>query len=228
MRRRLVGALVVVAVLALGGCERRKAAAPSPPPPSKLAADAADVGLLAAAEPFPTLAEMALTARLPILDQAIATAVATAEHAKPALPPEAQRELKTHLDAIAAARLVADRAGVAQASLEVYRVFVSHAPPDVVPREINLLRYVGLRYEVDLKAQRNTWRDMAEAAAFGDRTWAAIQGRVADAGLRDRMSMALADMADAARRQNAARAADAAQRELEVVGLLETYFTTHR
>lgn len=40
-------------------CERREAAQPSLPPPSKLAADAIDSGLLAAAEPFKTLARTA-------------------------------------------------------------------------------------------------------------------------------------------------------------------------
>jgi hypothetical protein len=227
MRHLLGGTLVVIAVVGLGGCERKKAAESSGPPPSKLAADAADVGMLAAAEPFEALARIAFTAKPPFLDRSIATAINLAEHAKPALPPDAQWELKTHLDAIAAARLVEDRAGVALAALEVYRLFVSHAPPAILPREVYLLRYAGLRYGADLKAGRDTWSDMAEAAAFGERAWNAIRG-VADPTLRQGMSQALADMADAARRRDAARAAAADQRELEVVGLLETYFTTPR
>jgi hypothetical protein len=227
MRHLPGGTLAVIAVLSLGGCERHKAAESSGPPPSKLAADAADVGMLAAAEPFETLAQIAFTARLPFLDRNITTAISLAAHAKPALPPDAQRQLKTHLDAIAAARLVEDRPGIALAALEVYRLFVSHAPPAMVPREVYLLRYAGLRYGADLKAQRDTWRDMAEAAAFGERAWNAIRG-VADPTLRDGMSKALADMAAAAQRRDAVRAAAADQRELELVGLLETYFATPR
>jgi hypothetical protein len=226
--RSLPATLAAFAVLALGGCERREAAQPSLPPPSKLAADAIDTGLLAAAEPFKTLAGAAFTARLPLLDRSIARAVTVAEHVKPALPPEAQRELKTHLDAMGAARRHENRAGVAWAAVEIYRLLVSHASPDVVPREVNLLRYAGLRYDADFKARPIGWDDMVEAAAFGHRTWAAVAGRVADVALRDRISRTLADMADAARRRDATLAADADRRELELVSLLETHFTATR
>jgi hypothetical protein len=228
MGRALPATLVAFALLALGGCERREAAQPSLPPPSKLAADAIDSGLLAAAEPFKTLARSAFTARLPLLDQSIARAVTVAEHVKPTLPPEAQRELKTHLDAIGAARRGENRAGVARAAVEIYRLLVSHASPDVVPREVNLLRYAGLRYDADLRARPISWGDMVEAAAFGHRTWAAVEGRVADVALRDRVARSLTDMADAARRRDAALAADADRRELELVSLLEAHFTATR
>jgi hypothetical protein len=227
MRRLRVGLLAGIAVLSLAACERQKAAR-SVPPPSKLAADAADVGLLAAAEPFEALTDAAFTTKLAELDPGLATAVVTAEHVKPALPPDAQKELQTHLDAIAAARREGNRAGIALDSVEVYRVLVSHAPPDVVPREVNLLRYAGHRYAVDLKAAPASWDDAAEAAAFGQHAWAAIQGRVADASLRDRMSKALSDMAEAVRRRDAALAADAYQRELALADLVETDFATVR
>jgi hypothetical protein len=69
---------------------------------------------------------------------------------------------------------------------------------------------------------------MVEAAAFGHRTWAAVEGRVTDVALRDRTSRALTDMADAARRRDAALAADAGGRELELASLLEPYFTSTR
>lgn len=141
----LPAGLAGLIVLSLGACERREAAQPSMPPPSKLAADASDAGLLAAAGPFGALARSAFTARLALLDREIAQAVAIAQHVKPALPPDAQRELKTQLDAIAAARRDENGAGVAWASVEIYRLFVSYAPPNIAPREVNLLRYAGLR-----------------------------------------------------------------------------------
>lgn len=220
--------LAVVAMVSLAACERQKAAEPALPSPSKLAADAADSGLLAAAEPFEALAVAAFSARWPTLDRGIATAVATAEHVKPAVPADAQRELNTHLDAIAAARRNGNRAGIALAAIEVYRLFASYAPPEVVPREVNLLRYVGLRYDADLRAQPVSWTDMVEAAAFGQRVWGDIQGRVADAGLRDSMSKALADMTRAAERRDPALAVDAQRRELQAVTLLEVHFNGAR
>jgi hypothetical protein len=215
-------------VLCLGACERREAAQPSIPPPSKLAADASDTGLLAAAEPFQALARAAFTARRPLLDRDIARAVAIAHHVKPALPPDAQRELSTQLDAISGARRIENRVGIAWASVEIYRLFMSHAPPNMVPREVNLLRYAGLRYEADLKARPISWDDMVEAAAFGHRTWAGVQGRVSDAALRERMSKALADMAVAARRRDPALAVDAERRARELASLLEAHLAATR
>ena len=228
MGRILPASLAGLVVLSLGACEQREAARPSIPPPSKLAADASDTGLLAAAEPFRALARAAFTARRPLLNRDVARAVAIAQHVKPALPPDAQRELRTQLDAIAGAQRIENRAGIAWASIEIYRLFVSHAPPTLVPREINLLRYASLRYEADIKARPVRWDDMVEAADFGRRTWAAIQDRVSDATLRERMSKVLADLADAARRRDAALAVEANGRALELAGLLEAHLAARR
>ena len=224
----LLAGLAGLVVLSLGACERRETAQPSIPPPAKLAADASDAGPLAAAEPFRALATAAFTARLPVLDRDIVRAVAIARHVEPALPPDAQRELRTQLDAIAGARRIGNRAGIAWASVEIYRLLVSHAPPTLVPREVSLLRYASLRYEADLKARPVSWDDMVEAADFGRRTWAAIQDRVSDATLRERMSKALADLADAARRRDAALAVEANGRALELAGLLEAHLAARR
>ena len=220
----IVAGLVVISLVA---CERREAQS-SAPSPAKLAADASDLGPLAAAEPFQALARSAFSAPLPLLDREIARAVAIAQHVKPALPLDAQRELKTQLDAIAAARRDDNRAGVAWASVEIYRLFASHGPPNGGPRDVNLLRYAGLRYEADLKARPVSWDDMVEAATFGHRTWTEIQGRVSDPALRERMSRALADMAQAAQRRDSALAADADGRALELASLLEAHLATTR
>ena len=228
MGRILPASLAGLALLCLGACERREAAQTSIPPPSKLAADASDTGLLAAAEPFRALARAAFTARRPLLNRDVARAVAIAQHVKPALPPDAQRELRTQLDAIAGARRIGNRAGIAWASVEIYRLLVSHAPPTLVPREVSLLRYASLRYEADLRARPASWDDMAEAAALARRTWTAVQGRVSDAALRARMSKALADLALAAQQRDSALAGDAARRALELASLLEAHFATAR
>ncbi|HEV7386064.1 MAG TPA: hypothetical protein VGN89_14380 [Phenylobacterium sp.] len=228
MRHVKTAVLATLAALSLAGCDRKKTAPPVAPPPAGAATpalDAAQAGLLAAAEPFEALTEMAFTAKPLELDRSIATAVATAEHVRPALPSDAQRDLKTQLDAIAAARRVDDRAGVALASVEIYRLLVSHAAAGPVPMEVNLLDYAGFRYDADLKARPSRWDDMAEAAAFGQEKWDAIAARVTDPGLHDRMAKALSDMAAAAARKDAALAADAVKRELDLVDLLEVFFT---
>jgi hypothetical protein len=221
LRPTLVAAL---AALSLAACERKKAPEPTVPAPEVLAADAAQSGLLAAAEPFEVLTEGAFTEAAPALDKLIATAMVTGEHVRPALPQDAQAELKTRLDEIAAARRVDNRSGIAMASVEVYRLLVEHAPSAKIPREVNLLDYAGFRYDTDLKSRPVAWDDMAAAAAFGRDRWNAIEARVTDKSLHDRMTGALADMAAAAQAKDAVRAADAVRRELDLVDLLEAFF----
>ncbi|MDB5497836.1 MAG: hypothetical protein JWP28_1867 [Phenylobacterium sp.] len=213
-------ALAALAALSLAGCDRKKPA-PAVPPPPVLAADAAVIGPLAAAVPFRALAETAYDAKPLPLDQAIAAAVAAAEHVKALLPPDAQVDLKTQLDALAAARRVDDRTNVALSAAEAYRVLVSHAPPGRVPAEVHLLDYAALRYDADRKAPLVRWDDMADATTFAQARWNAIAPRVTDPALHNRMAKALADMAAAAARRDPALARDAVTRELEVVNLLD-------
>jgi len=217
---------LALAILSLAACEQ-KAPEPAVPTAAQLAADAAQAGLHAAAEPFKALTKTAFTAKPVDLDKAIAAAMASAERARPALPAEAKSKLKAQLDAIAAARPAGDRAGIALASVEVYRLLASLASPGPTPVEVNFLDYAGLRYDAGLKARPLRWEDMIEAAAFGQEKWSAIANGVTDAALRQRMSSALTDMAVAAQRKDATLAAGAATRELALVDLLEAYAASH-
>jgi hypothetical protein len=181
--------------------------------------------MLAAAEPFEALIHVAFTATAPELDKLIATAMVTGEHVKPALPQDAQVELKTRLDEMSAARHVDNRAGIALAAVEVYRVLVSHGPGTPVPNEVSLLHYAGLRYDVDRQTRLVPWDDMVAAVAFGQDQWKAIEARVTDKALHDRMTRALADMAAAASLKDPFLADHAVHGELGLVDLLEAFFS---
>jgi hypothetical protein len=217
--------LATLAVLSIAGCERKKAQ-PAVPPPPVLAADVAESGMLAAAEPFEALAEAAFTAPLPGLDRLIASVMATGEHVKPALPHDAQVELKTRLDEIAAARHIDNRAGIARGAVEAYRLLVSNGPGAPIPTEVSLLDYAGLRYDTELRTKPVAWDDMAAAAAFGQDRWKTIEAHVTDKKVHDRMTGALADMAAAASLKDPVLAALAVRRELSLVDLLEAFFST--
>jgi hypothetical protein len=217
--------LAALAALSLAGCEQKKVAKPIVPPPQVLAADVAHAGMLAAAEPFEALTEGAFTTTPVELDKLIATAMVTGEHVKPALPQDAQAELKTRLDEIAAARHIDNRAGIALGAVEAYRLLVSHGPGTPVPTEVSLLDYAGFRYDTDRKTTPVAWDDMVAAAAYGQDRWKAIAARVTDKTLSDRMTGALADMAVAASHKDPTLAADAVRRELALVDLLEAFFS---
>jgi hypothetical protein len=152
--------------------------------------------------------------------------VVAAALARPLLRADAQKELATRLQAIAAARRTDNRPEIALAAVEIYRVLVENAPPREIPAEVNLLDYAGFRYDADLNARPIRWDDMARAAAYAQARWVAIDARVTDKILRDRVSKALADMVEAARRRDPALAADAARRELDLVDRLEIFFST--
>jgi hypothetical protein len=226
MRHLRPAVLATLAALSLAGCEQRKAAQPAVPPPPVLAADVAQSGTLAAGEPFEALAEAAFTATPPALDKLIAMVMATGEHVKPALPPDAQVELKTRLDEIAAARHIDNRPGIALGAIEAYRLLVTHGPGTPIPTEVSLLDYTGFRYDVDLKIKPVAWDDMAADAALGQDRWKAIETRVTNKDLHDRMTTALADMATAASLKDPVLAALAVRRELNLVDLLEAFFST--
>jgi hypothetical protein len=217
--------LACAALVTAGACHRAEPpAAPAATTPAGSRAEGGPFDLLAAAEPFEAIAGTAFTARYPELDPLIAKAVATAERVKPLLPPDARQELGTRLDEIAAARRVDDRPGIALAAAEVYRILVSHAPHAPVPTEVALLDYAGLRYGADLKARPIRWGDMTEAVAYARRIWGAIERRVGDKPLHDGFARALADMGAAVQRRDAAAAADAVKREMDLVDMLETWF----
>lgn len=225
----------VVAALALSACGK-------PAPPSHdtssavkasdsaaavAAARAGDAAVLAAAEPFEKLTETSFSATLPILDGTIAEVQSAAAGLKGILSHDAITRLNTRLAEIATARKADNRADLAIAAVEGYRVLVSAAGADAkVPTAVKLLDYAGFRYEAHRQAKPSRWDEMTQAVTFGRDQWASIAPRVTDAALRERIEMALADMASAANGRDAAGAAAAAQRELALVDDLEKFFAT--
>lgn len=243
MRRNSITTLAAgLAVLALSACGQRDtagnaapvdAAAPAPAVPAPAVAAPAvaasatgDAAILAAAEPFEKLTETAFSATPAVLDGTIAEVQAAAAGLKGILSQESDSGLRTRLDEIAAARKADNRADLAIAAVEGYRVLVSAVSASAkVPTAVNLLDYAGFRYDADLKSTPARWDDMTQAVAFGREQWASISQQVTDAALNARMETALADMATAATGRDAAVAAAAAQRELELVDDLEKFFS---
>ena len=190
------------------------------------AASTGNAAILAAAEPFEKLTETAFSATPTVLDATIAEVKTAAQGVRGTLAADATGRLDQHLSTIDAARKSNNRADLAIAAVEGYRILVSGAAPGAkVPAAVNLLDYAGFRYAADLKAKPTRWADMTQAASFGREQWALISPQVTDAALRANMDKALTEMASAATSRDAAAGSAAAQRELALVDDLEKFFS---
>lgn len=241
-RSSITAFAVSLALLALSACGQRDTtgnatpvdaaapppavAAPAAPAPAVTAPAAGDDAILAAAEPFEKLTETSFSATPAVLDGTIAEVQSAAAGLKGILSPDADSRLRVRLDEIAAARKADNRADLAIAAVEGYRVLVSAVSASAkVPTAVNLLDYAGFRYDAGLKSTPARWDDMTQAVAFGREQWASIAPQVSDAALRARMEAALADMATAATDRDADASSSAAQRELALVDDLEKFFS---
>ena len=225
MWKFLITPAAIIAIGLTTGCERApqgKTVAAAPIPAR------APVTLLTAAEPFEALTETAFTASRPQLTATALRAEAAAETVRGKLPAEAARELASRLAQIQTGLQTDNRADVAIASVEAYRILVSAAPRARVPLEVNLLDYAGFRYQADLRAKPARWADMAKAAEFASSQWQALLPRVTDPGLRGRMQGAVRALSLAEAQHDRARADLAAQTQLGLVDELELHFNQPR
>ena len=100
--------------------------------------------LRAAAEPFENLTEISFSATLPAIDRTIGEAESAAREIRGSLPADAVRRMDMLISAMKSTRQKQDRAGLALASIEVYRVLVSAVTDNAkVPIEVSLLDTVG-------------------------------------------------------------------------------------
>jgi hypothetical protein len=187
--------------------------------------DAASSRLLAAAEPFEALTEMAFSALGLHLERAIIAADAAAKGARDSLPQASLAQLDARLAGVHEAYKSDDRAGLAISSVEAYRILVSAADPGKVPTAVSLMDYAGLRYDADFRAKPIRWRDMKEAAAYAREQWASISDEVADRSLKETADTAITDMQLGADQQNTFKARRSVNAELGLADELAKYFS---
>ncbi len=182
--------------------------------------------LLAAAEPFEKLTEIAFKAPLPEIDKTIVDARSAAASVRSLLPPGIAASADRLFLEIDQARKGSDRAGLALASIEIYRGIVSSVPSGTkVPAAVSLLDYAGFRYQADLKASPVRWSDMSDAMRFAQSQWSALKPKLSDAALATSFEKTLTDMEKAVAKKDAALAAASAAEELNMVDKLEVHFT---
>jgi hypothetical protein len=189
------------------------------------AAAAAQPALNPAAQAFKVLSEAAFTTPDATLDATTARAVTRVAGARGAVPPAVAGELQAELRTLDAARRARNRAGVALASAEVYRILVEVGGPTTkIPPEVRLLDYARLRYEADLQAGPTRWDDARDAAAFARARWTEIAPRVNAGALRLQVDQTIDQLDVAAGDRDPELANQAAGDLSDLVQQLEAYF----
>lgn len=230
--RYLTGALVPTVAFALAACGQGPSQDGGPSNQNQSATATPAVALtpserlLAAAEPFEKLTEIAFTAKLPEIDKTIAEARSAADSVKSLLSGENAAGVDEQLATIDQARADEDRAGLALASIEIYRGIVSSVSGGTkVPSAVSLLDYAGFRYQADLKAVPIRWQDMKEAMIFARTQWVLVAPRLGEDPLAAQFEEALVKMEKAVANKDRAIAQSSATEELDLVDKLEAYFS---
>ena len=184
--------------------------------------------LLAAAEPFENLTEMAFASTWAKIDHTMAEAEIAAAGTRQSVAQNKVGKLDTQLAAMKSARRKQDRADLALSSIEVYRVLVSSVTDSArIPTEVSLLDYAGFRYNADLKSSPIRWDDMAKTIDFAHQQWAPIAPRLKGTAVAKRFEKAVDTMDRAVRLKNHSLAASSVRSESDLVDELEKYFSTH-
>ena len=220
------GILLVSTQLSVGTSEAAHSTPPYLPAPSPTDITAGSP-LLAAAEPFEALTEMAFSVPGPRVDSAIATADAATMRVRSSLSQASAAQLDAWLAVVHQASKSDDRAALALSSVEAYRILVSDAPPGKVPTAVSLMDYAGMRYDADFRAMPIRWPDMKEAAMYAHEQWNSISDKITDTTLRERVDAAVTDMEVGADLQNTFKARRSVTAEQELVDELEGYFAKH-
>ena len=179
--------------------------------------------LLAAAEPFEGLTEQSFTAKPKDLNRMIGNARNAARRVVAVLSTGENKALAAQLSAIGAAANN-DRAALALAAIEGYRILASATHGTKVPAEVSLLDYSGFRFDADLKANPVRWGDMQDATGFATKQWKRIAERVTDQNLKQRVTEALRDMQTVIPIKSTSGARAAVNGELDLVDTLEAWF----
>lgn len=210
---------LAVVLFSVSGCGRQDRP-PNVTPPAAASAP------LPATEYFEGLTEEAFAATDQRLDALISLARTASDRDRQTLSPAMAAELDNLLTRIDRHRAAMNRADLAIASVEAYRLFVSASPgSDPIPMQVSLLDYAGFRFSADLNAGPTRWDDALVALGYADSQWNQISGRVTDTAVRNRFNSALTGMRTALAANDLAGAKQAGLRELDLVDELETWFS---
>lgn len=115
------------------------------------------------------------------------------------------------------------------AAVETYRALVEAQEPESAhpPIAVSLLDYAGFRYDALAQASSPDWTEMLGLTEFARQQWQKLAPKVQSRATPGVVDAALAAMAKAAERKDAAAARNSAAVELALVDLLEEQVATN-
>jgi len=118
--------------------------------------------------------------------------------------------------------------GAALAAVEAYRVIenamdIASRPS---PIEVSMLDYSGFKLSILASTRQTDWAVIATTATDSDASWSVLGNRIKDASIRNLVNAIQDGLRDAVERKDIYGVEFAAKMQLEVVDVLEQYFTS--
>ena len=125
------------------------------------------------------------------------------------------------------ARAKKDAVGIAIAAAEIYKLIIEslNAATLVIPKDVDLLDYIGFRGVALLKASPQNWEAIVKNATVANVYWKRIHAKVTHEKLAAAVDKSLKDMAASAASHDSAANMTAAKELLDLVDELENYYT---
>lgn len=190
-----------------------------------------DGKVLAAMEPFETLAETALTRHGKRIESAYHAAQANRAGARALLAEAHAGAFDVAFKRLDAANARQDHLEESLAASELYKqlaLSLDGAAGAGALKQVNLLDYAGFRLSALLAAAAPDWQAIAATVSEANADWTAIRQQVANAKLQACMDDVQRRLAEAAARRDPVKLKPVIQQDLDLVDVLETYFARHK
>lgn len=178
------------------------------------------------ASPFEDLTEFALRANEEGVRRALTDIDRRADTIRSALDSGGRRAFDSLLSKLRTAQSSRRYPEIAIHAVEGYRLLVDGLDEDalVVPKAVALLDYCGFRLTVLASSATPDWSALQATADETSGFWRSIEARIENRGLKDAMRTVVGGIETAARAHDLRMIAFAAQVDLDLVDLLESYF----
>lgn len=149
------------------------------------------------------------------------------EGTKALLPKATASEFDIAYGAMQDARAKKDGVGIALAAAEIYKLIIEslNVATLVIPKDVDLLDYIGFRGTALLKASPQNWEAIAKNASVANVYWKRIHAKVTHEKLAAAVEKALKEMNAAAASHDSAASMTAAKELLDLVDELENFYT---
>jgi hypothetical protein len=184
--------------------------------------------ILKATGPYEDMAHYAVAKKDDKVIKYLADADAGAGDVVKILPPDDARKFEGLSKQLHQAVASKDETTAADSSVTIFRMLVDRldASTLVVPKEVELLDFVGYKLAVLAAADKPDWQAISKLADESDAWWKAIAPGVTDKHLRATVTSAIAGTKQAAAGKNLAMLQFGSQMILDLVDMLEVGFKT--